>query len=265
MLSISLLLVGVFSGTLGTILGLGGGIFTLPILTLLLKLDFHTAISMSLAGIIAKSILSTAINIKNQLINVPLGLLLTPTAVIGSTIGGRLGLVSSDELLGISFSLVLVSMAILVYTRRHSNNIYYNPNGILNGTYKDQKAIVNYTPVRITWGIVICTIGGFLGGALGIGGGGLLVTAMKVINKIPIKIATATSLFVMGISSFPPTLIYFSRGILNPRNTIFMIVGAFTGTILGNLISKMLKDKNISKIFAVVLVINACLMIFNTL
>lgn len=262
MIDIIIMLVGIFSGILGTLLGLGGGTFTLPILIFILKFDIHTAISLSLVGIITKSILSTAINIKANYINLPLGLILTPTAIVGSTIGGRLGLNSSSRVLSLTFAITLLSAALLIYIYRKPKSVYYKEKKF-NGQYIDKNSVVKYTPVLLICGIITSTVGGFLGGIVGIGGGGILVPIMRIINRIPMKAAATTSLFIMGFSAIPPALLYYSKNVLNPRYAIFIIIGSFIGAILGNVIIKKLNDKFISKMFSMVLLIIACSMIFN--
>lgn len=256
MLDIYILLVGILSGILGTLLGLGGGTFTIPILIFILKFDIHIAISLSLISIIAKSVLSSAINIKESYVNIPLGLMLTPSAIIGSTIGGRIGLVSSEMFLSLIFACTLLLTSGLVYLKRNPN-LFYTPNHYLSYQYYDENNLIEYTPKRLTLGVIICSLGGFLGGAAGLGGGGILVPVMKVINGIPMKAATATSIFIMGFASIPPTLLYYTKGILPPKYAIFIIMGSFIGAIIGNQLTKKIKDKYIAKIFSATLILIA--------
>lgn len=261
MFEIMILLIGMFSGALGTLLGLGGGGFAIPLLVFILHMDIHQAISLSLISVVAKSIFSTALSFKKNFVNIPLGLLLTAPALIGSAIGGSLGLVSSELLLSILFSGAMIFSGFLVFIHRNNAHIYYNPDDFLSGSYKERNILIQYTPIKTRLAMLVSSIAGFFGGIIGIGGGGILVPIMRVVNGIPIKAAASTSTFIMGFSSMIPAFLYYQKGVLVPSHGVFIIVGMFFGAIIGNGLLSKIKEQSISKIFFIALMLTALSMI----
>lgn len=263
MQEIYIFFVGIFTGLMGTLLGLGGGIFNVPILMFILKMNAHEAIALSLIGIVAKSIFTTSINFKSNFANFPLGLTLIPAAVIGSTIGGRIGLTSSEFVLTIIFALSLLVASVMVFLKRKEMPIEYREGHILNGISMEQGGSTCYTPINIMYGAIISLFAGFFGAMIGVGGGSVLVPVMKVINRIPMKAATSTSVFIMGFSSMLPSFLYYQKGILVPEQALFIIIGSCIGAGIGAKLLYIVNDKHIAKVFSVVLVFIAIIMIYK--
>lgn len=265
MQEIFILITGLFSGIIGTILGLGGGVFTVPILVLIMNMNIHQAISLSLVAIVAKSIFSSTTNLSRNYINVSLGILLIFPAVIGSSIGGRVGGQSSELFISIFFAGILLLASCLVYFNRKTSPIHYTEGHFLSTKYEEKGKIISYTPVHYLWAMGTASVAGFLGAMVGGGVGSILVPIMRLINKVPIKAAASTSVFITGFSVMAPTFFYYKKGVLIPEHAIAIIIGSYFGAMLGTRILTHIKDKHISKFFSVTLILIAMLMLYKAL
>lgn len=209
-----LFLIAIIAGLLGALVGIGGGIIIVPALTLILNLPIHTAIAASLISVIATSVAGAHRYVEQQITNIRLGIFLEVSTTAGAFCGAFLALVLHGSLLGIIFGLLVFFMAIFSYrTRSHDDNIKFSTEIdkqnkfeyylSLKDSYHDQslqKDII-YTVKRPLAGSIFSYFAGVGSGLLGIGGGIIKVAVMNTLMGIPIKVAVATSKFMIGVTA----------------------------------------------------------------
>jgi len=230
-------------GILGALLGLGGGVFLIPFLVFVFNLPMHQAIATSIVAVIATSSAAASVNIERQTVNVRLGMLLEIGTVFGAILGGLTANYLSNRTLTKIFSLLLLAVSI----------------GVLGGSFvetTDGKTI-GYSVKRVPGLLGISLIAGNISGLLGVGGGIFKVPAMHIVGGIPLKAAAATSNFMIGVTAAASAFIYFANGHLNPLVGATAALGVLGGSFLGVNLSRKVKSRSLTWIFAVVLLIMA--------
>ncbi len=224
MVTIALLATGVVAGILGALLGLGGGIFLVPALTLLFHLPIHIAVGTSLVGVIATSAGVAAIAPRGRGADVPLALRLEVLTAAGAIAGGLLAGVVSAQVLSVLFAIVVFATAgYLLYKARHRagagspERLYYS----------------NYDLHHWPAGLAVSSMAGMVSGLLGVGGGFIKVPVMYGIMGAPLGVATATSNFMVGITAAASVFVYYGRGDIHPLVVIPTALGVFAGAMLG--------------------------------
>ncbi len=218
-----LFLAGVATGMLGALLGIGGGIFLVPVLTLLFHLPIRVAVGTSLVGVIATSAGVTAMMPPGRGANVSLALRLEVAATAGAIIGGLVAGYISPRMLGLIFSVaVLITAAYTLYKARRQAHI--TGEALFTREYT-----VSHWPI----GMAMCFFAGVASGLLGVGGGFIKVPIMYSIMGVPLGIATATSNFMSGITAAASVFVYYGRGDVHPEIVIPTSLGIFTGAMLG--------------------------------
>ena len=248
-------------GILGALLGLGGGVFLIPFLVFVFNLPMHQAIATSIVAVIATSSAAASVNIERQTVNVRLGMLLEIGTVFGAILGGLTANYLSNRTLTKIFSLLLLAVSI-VMIRRIRNKENDEPtfeSGVLGGSFvetTDGKTI-GYSVKRVPGLLGISLIAGNISGLLGVGGGIFKVPAMHIVGGIPLKAAAATSNFMIGVTAAASAFIYFANGHLNPLVGATAALGVLGGSFLGVNLSRKVKSRSLTWIFAVVLLIMA--------
>jgi uncharacterized protein len=245
-----LLAVSIAAGGVGSLLGLGGGIIIIPVMTLFLHIDFRTAAGASLIAVIATSSGSAAAYVRDRLANIRVGMFLeiltTLGAISGALLAGRLG----------GPSLYLIFGLVLVYSLLHSGSrilreLRGGPSPPprtpalqggrfalamgLDGSYFDPALgrQVDYRLRRIPLGAAIMYVAGLASGLLGIGSGVFKVLAMDTVMGMPLKSSSATSNFMIGVTAAASAGIYFSRGDIDPFVAAPVALGVLAGSLLG--------------------------------
>jgi uncharacterized membrane protein YfcA len=221
---LALLATGIVAGILGALLGLGGGIFLVPALTLLFGLPIHTAVGTSLVGVIATSAGVAAIAPPGRGADVSLALRLEVLTAAGAIAGGVLaGAVSGRALTVLFAAIVFGTAGYLLYKalRRVGSDV---PEELFKTNYK-----VRHWPA----GIAVSSLAGMVSGLLGVGGGFIKVPAMYAIMGVPLGVATATSNFMVGITAAASVFVYYGRGDVHPLVVIPTAIGVFGGAMLG--------------------------------
>jgi uncharacterized membrane protein YfcA len=224
MIILALLATGAVAGTLGSLLGLGGGTFLVPALTLLFHLPMRVTVATSLVGVIATSAGVAAVAPKGRGADVALGLRLE-VATAGGAIAGSLvaGSVSS-RVLTVLFALVVFSTAIyLVYKTLHR----------AEGSAPERLFSREYQLRRWPIGLAGSSLAGMISGLLGIGGGFIKAPLMYAVMGAPLGVATATSNFMVGITAAASVFVYYGRGDIHPLIVVPTAFGVFTGAITG--------------------------------
>ena len=269
---LSLAGMGFAAGTIGAMLGIGGGVFVVPFLSLVLHLPMHVAIGTSLVAVVANSSATSTAYVKKRLTNIRLGVLLESTMVAGAIVGALVAVVVQANILSALFGAALVYAACSMGMREAERgagetlvggiDVFKSP---LAAGYYDhylQKAI-SYSPARIPLGLVVNFFAGNLAGLLGIGGGIVQVPLLNLLLGVPMKAAVATSSFSLGVTGASSCLVYFSQGYLYPLIIAPVVIGVFLGTQLGTQLAQRVKGLILRRIFAGVLFLVAIPMVLK--
>ena len=256
--SFLILVVGGFlTGTFGAMLGLGGGVFLIPFLVLAFNLPMHQAVATSIIAVIATSSAGAAINVERGTVHIRLGMLLETMTVIGALLGGLTANSISGEALTKIFAGILLVVAVLMVWRRTLSNgsATIISGGRLPNAFDDPASgtTVHYSVRRLPLTMLVSIVAGNVSGLLGIGGGVFKVPTMHLISGVPIKAATATSNFMIGVTAAASAFIYFSHGHVNPGVTASAALGVLGGSMFGTWLSRIVHSAVLIWVFAVVL------------
>jgi uncharacterized membrane protein YfcA len=267
--TIIILIGAYFAGLLGSLTGLGGGVVIIPLLTLLLGVDIHYAIGASLVSVIATSSGSAAAYVKEGITNIRLGMFLEIATTIGALVGALVAVYIPIQYIAILFGVILIFSA-LMSLRKKAENIILEPTYLaaklkLYGSYPDGNGQqIAYGVTRVSGGFFMMLFAGVISGLLGIGSGALKVIAMDTIMKIPFKVSTTTSNFMIGVTAAASAVVYLQRGYIDPGISMPVVIGVLLGALTG---SKILVNTKSSRwlrwVFAIVVTFLAGQMIYN--
>jgi uncharacterized membrane protein YfcA len=263
----------VAAGTAGAILGLGGGILLIPILTLFYGVDLHYAMGASIVSVIATSSGAAAAYLRTRLSNVRVGLFLTLATVSGALVGAGLAGVVPVRALQLLLGLALGYSAFATMRQLHvevPESPEPDPLALrfgLEGTYYDAPLDreVKYRAARVRQGFAAMFGAGLLSGLLGIGSGAFKVLAMDYFMRLPMKVSTATSNFMIGVTSAATAGVYFARGDIHPLLAAPVAVGVLAGAVLGTRLMARMRNTTVRKAFLPVLAYLAGSMILRGL
>jgi hypothetical protein len=248
---------GFVAGTFGALLGLGGGVLLIPFLVMVLGVPMHQAIATSIIAVIATSSAGASMNLERRTVHMRLGMLLEIATVAGAVLGGITANYLSASVLAKLFSGLIFLVAIIMIWRLRQNNGQekIHTDGVLPGTFTDDAtgAAVQYTVKKLPAALMVSLIAGNVSGLLGVGGGIFKVPAMNILSGVPIKAATATSNFMIGVTGAASAFIYFAHGHLNPFVASTAAIGVLAGSMTGVRISRKIHSKALTWIFAVAL------------
>jgi hypothetical protein len=273
-----LLAIGAVVGILGAMLGIGGGILIVPLLTLGLNMPIHTAIAASLISVIATSCATATMTTGQELVNIGLGMFLETSTTLGAIAGAFVSLFLPFNALAIVFIAVVLLSAYGMVRKTPSGTPVQgkgpakatgpSPSRLdLSSTYYDavQKATISYTPKNLKYGWGMSFFAGLISGIIGIGGGVIKVPAMNVLMKVPVKVAAATSNFMIGVTAVASAYVFFTRGMVDVVSTSALLLGVFPGSILGFRLAYRANRVYLRYIFAIVLGVVAVLMAVKVL
>lgn len=266
-----IVLVGAFlAGLLGSLTGLGGGVIIIPLLTLGLGVNIHYAIGASIISVIATSSGSAAAYVKEGITNVRIGMFLEIATTISAIVGVIIATHIDAKSITVVFGLILLFSAFMMLKKKidHSNNEktsvlagYFK----LNGSYPTEDGVKQYAVHNVIGGFAMMFVAGTLSGLLGIGSGALKVIGMDNIMKIPFKVSTTTSNFMIGVTAAASALIYLHKGQIDPVIAMPVSLGVILGATLGAKILIKTKTGKLKWIFAIVITFLALQMIYNGL
>lgn len=273
LLVITLILVAVFAGMFGSILGLGGGTIITPILTLLLGIDINHAIGASLIAVIATSSGAAIAYIKDGITNLRIGMFLEIATTIGAISGAFIGGLIPSSFLYIIFGLFLLYSALAMLQKKKPAKPKANAQKTiadkfkLNGSYFDQRfgREVAYHAAHVPAGFGVMYGAGVASGLLGIGSGSFKVMAMDLFMKLPLKVSSATSNFMMGVTAAASAGVYLMRGDIDPGISGPIAIGVLAGAVVGTKLMQKMKSKTIRIIFVPVIAYIAIQMILEGL
>ena len=263
-----------FAGFLGSLTGLGGGVIIVPLLTLGFGVDIHYAIGTSLISVIATSSGAASAFVKEGLLNIRIGMFLEIATTLGAVAGAAIAYFAPTHVIAVIFGLVLLYSAAASFKKRNDDSVSIEQNNIKHGkfaqilkakgTFTDTAGqSVNYRLQHVGGGFLVMWIAGILSGLLGIGSGALKVIAMDSVMKIPFKVSTATSNFMIGVTAAASAGVYFTRGYIDPVLSMPVVIGVLGGSLLGARILLRSQTKSIRIIFAIVIAFLAIEMIYN--
>lgn len=253
-------------------LGVGGGFFIVPILTLVMHIPIKIAIGSSLVAIVANASLAASRYTKTQLANVKLGLLLCSTTVPGAIIGGLLSKISPPVILSTFFGVLLIYVAYTMVARQSTlpdkqdhwdSSVAATDRDIQNiARYYDKTTakFVGYRINRIPQGLGGSFFAGLLSSLLGIGGGVVQIPVMNIIMTVPIKAAIGTSTFIMAITTAVGALVYYYHGYIHPFVVAPLLLGILPGALIGTTLTERIGTTILRRAFGVLLFITAILM-----
>lgn len=253
------------AGVLGALLGLGGGIIVVPALALALGVDIRYAIGASIVSVIATSSGAGAAYVKQHLANIRVGMFLEATTTLGALGGAFLAGVIAGRWLYLIFSAALAYTALAMW--RHDGLDGPRPPRPdvvadalrLHGSFTDPATgrEIPYRVCRSALGLLVSGVAGLLSGLLGVGGGVVKVPAMVLGMRIPMKVASATSNFMIGVTAAASAGVYFARGDINPYIAAPTAVGVLLGAVVGARLMRRVNTSALKTAFAVVLIVVA--------
>ena len=255
------------AGLLGAMSGLGGGVVIVPLLTLVFHVDIHYAIGASLVAVIATSTGAASAFVKEGYSNIRIAMFLEMATTIGAIVGAFVAKDISPGTIAIIFGGMLIysSFASLREPRIPAS---YNVSKLaeklkMNASYPTIDGPKAYKVYNIFGGFSLMTVAGVLSGLLGVGSGAVKVLAMDKIMKIPFKVSTATSNFMIGVTAAASAGIYLHRGYIDPAISMPVILGALGGSVLGARYMVKARIKSLRYIFSAIIFLLAAEMIYN--
>jgi len=256
---LGILLTATGAGVLGSLVGLGGGVFVVPILSVFFGIPLKTAIAASGVSVVVNSAAGASVYLRDGMPNIRLALLMLVPTTVGSIIGGLLAVHSSPNALRIVYSVSLFGM-IIVMARRGARPspppAERDPLGLTASYYDraiDGGTEVCYTPRRLAPGMSISAGAGMISGMLGIGGGAVQVPAMNAIMQVPVKAATATSTFMVGPTVVASALIYYLNDLIDPAVAIPAVLGMMLGAQSGARLARRTRGALLVRILMIIL------------
>jgi uncharacterized protein len=256
------------AGFLGALTGLGGGVVVVPALTLALGVDIKYAIGASLVSVIATSSGAAAAYVREGFSNIRIGMFLEIATTLGAIVGAYLAGHVSTHALAIIFGLVLIHAAVTSLFKGAGAGRRVESDQLasllrFNGTYPAGGSRQEYGVCNVGTGFGLMFGAGALSGLLGIGSGALKVIAMDQAMHIPFKVSTTTSNFMIGVTAAASAGTYLSRGYIDPRVAMPVMLGVLGGALLGTRVLVRAHVRTLRTVFGVVILALAIEMIVN--
>jgi uncharacterized membrane protein YfcA len=254
---VGVIFAGAVAGGLGSLLGIGGGVFLVPFLNAGLGLDFRVAAATGLMTVIATSSVVSAGRAGSNLINLRLGMVLEVATTIGGLVAAFTVAFLSDRALALIFAVVTIAIAILMLSRLDRRNVLdasAQP-GSLGGRFHDEDSgrEVVYRVKRLPLGLTASLLAGYVSGTLGIGGGILKVPVLNAWCGVPMRAAAATSALMIGVTAAASSPQYFARGEVNPPIAAAAVIGVLIGSQAGLHVGSRARVKWLKVLMAVML------------
>jgi uncharacterized membrane protein YfcA len=266
------LLVSVAAGGFGSLVGIGGGLIIVPVLTIALGVELKDAIAASLIGVIATSLSASPRYIKSGIVDRRLALLLLVAATLGGLTGGLTSGILDGRVLALLFALLLGGVAIemLRQVRNPANTAMLvtsdgdgddDDDGFVSSYVEpDSGVVVEYEARRLGPGVGVSFVAGNVSGLLGVGGGVINVPTMNVLMRVPIRVATTTSTYMLAATAAASAVVYLVSGQLNPLVAAPVALGVIIGARVGARFSMRLSQDSLRIIFVAVAAVFSFLM-----
>lgn len=267
-------LTAVVAGIFGSLLGLGGGVILIPVLTLVFHVDFPTAAGAGIVAVIATSSASAVSFVKHRLTNLRVSMWLeigtTAGGLSGAYVGGILARHHHERWLFVIFGAILAYSAARMFAQHRTLAKPVPPDAwadalALHDEYFDQaeNRQVSYRIAHSWVGLMFMYFAGMVSGLLGIGSGALKVPAMDLAMRMPFKVSTATSNFMMGVTAAASAGVYFARGQINPLIAGPVVLGVLIGATIGSRVLGRVESRAIRGVFMMVLLLIAARMLWQ--
>ncbi|PTS92443.1 permease [Pedobacter sp. HMWF019] len=263
-----ILLAGAYlAGLLGSLTGLGGGVVVIPLLTLVFHVDIRYAIGAALLASIATSSGAASAYVKEGITNIRLGMFLEIATTIGAVMGALIAVYTPTNTIAMLFGGILIFSAAM--TLRKKNEVALTQGSRLsellklNSDYPVNGKKIEYKLRNVAGGFSLMTVAGVVSGLLGIGSGALKVLAMDTTMKIPFKVSTTTSNFMIGVTAAASAVVYLQRGYMDPGIAFPVILGVLGGAFTGSKLLTRMNPKVLRIIFCIAITFVAIEMIYN--
>jgi uncharacterized protein len=258
--TLAILLASIVAGAVGSLVGLGGGVLIVPLLTIAFGLDIRIAIGASIVSVIATSSGAAAVYVREHLTNIRVGMLLELGTTLGALSGALVARYFNPRLLFVVFGIVIL-LSILPTLRKlreelpaRVHNDFLAGRLRLASEYPDRAlGPVAYEVAGVPLGFGMMYVAGIVSGLLGIGSGALKVLAMDTVMGLPMKVSTATSNFMIGVTAAASAGIYFWRGYVTPQIAAPVAIGVLLGTVLGTRMLVHFSNTAVRRVFLPVL------------
>ncbi len=256
------------AGFLGALTGLGGGVVIVPLLTLVFHVDLKYAIGAALVSVIATSSGAAAAYVKEGYSNVRVGMFLEIATTIGAISGAGLALYLKANVIAIIFGLVLIYSAYTSIRSQPHDSVQQKPDRLatwlrMDSTYPTPNGLESYHVSGIPLGFLLMFVAGVLSGLLGIGSGAVKVLAMDKAMKLPFKVSTTTSNFMIGVTAAASAGIYLSRGYIDPALAMPVMLGVLMGSLTGARVLANANVRILRIVFSTVIGVLALEMIYS--
>ena len=256
------------AGFLGALTGLGGGVVIVPLLTIFFGVDLRYAVGASLVSVIATSSGAAAAYLREGYTNIRIGMFLEIATTLGALSGAWLAALVVPDALAVVFGAVLLVTALLA-TRRHPKEA---PDALpdpiaarlrLDGAYTDREGLRPYHVRRVPLGFALMFVAGGISGLLGIGSGAFKVLAMDQAMRLPFKVSTTTSNFMIGVTAAASAGVYLRRGWIEPTIALPVMLGVLLGSMLGAYVLVGARVTKLRLLFALVMIALGVQMIYS--
>ncbi|MBD8080997.1 sulfite exporter TauE/SafE family protein [Chryseobacterium caseinilyticum] len=265
---IILFLGAISAGLLGSLTGLGGGVIIIPLLTLGFGVPMHYAIGASLISVIGTSSGAAVAFVKEGFTNMRIGMFLEIATTAGAIAGALVSGMLNPNTIGIIFASILL-LTVILNLKGKPDHQEPRIKGTLEdklklyGTFPDKGVLKSYSARNTVPGFFMMMFAGAMSGLLGIGSGALKVLAMDNMMRLPFKVSTTTSNFMIGVTAVASSLIYFQRGEIIPVIVAPVLVGVVVGSFIGSKTLMVSKTKKLKTFFAIVITILSVYMMYN--
>jgi uncharacterized protein len=246
------------AGFLGALTGLGGGVVVVPLLAIIFHVDMHYAIGAALVSVIATSSGAAAAYVREGYSNIRVGMFLEMATTTGALVGASLVLYLHASVIAVIFGLVLIYSALVSFQQGSPSKQDLGPDRIatwlrMDSTYPTSTGLESYHVRGVPMGFLLMVVAGVLSGLLGIGSGAVKVLAMDKAMKLPFKVSTTTSNFMIGVTAAAGAGIYLSRGYIDPGLAMPVMLGVLAGSLTGARVLAGARVRVLRIVFAVVI------------
>lgn len=269
---------GFGAGVFGSLLGLGGGILIVPLLTVGFGIPFREAVGVSLVCVIVTSSAAAGVYLERHLANLRLGMLLELFTASGALLGGLVAFLLPERVLAGLFALLLAYTAVSMLRRGRAASpeasapaaadelgtadavLDPDPDAVADpppDAFVDQLAGPGYRPRRLGVGAAGSLGAGVVSALLGVGGGIVKVPLMHLAMGVPLKVATATSNLMIGVTAAASAIVYLLRGGIDPYVAGPAAVGVFAGALVGSRLASRIDVRLLRLLFVGVLALTA--------
>ncbi len=267
-----ILVAAFFAGIIGSMAGLGGGVLIVPFLTLYFHVPISLAIGASIISVIATSSGSASAYVKDKISNIRVGTFLVLFTTSGAILGAFLEHIAPTRIIYLVFGIVLLISVMPLLKKFGEVN---QPSSVKNDPIAERLSLnshyhnmelgkeVTYNVAGVKSGSAMMLVAGILSGLLGIGSGVFKVIAMDTFMKLPIKVSTTTSNFMIGMTAAASAGIYFFNGYVNPYIAAPVAIGVLIGAVVGARLLVKTKGSTVRLVFAIIIVVVAVEMLLN--